>query len=167
MARGCPDFNEARWAEVGPGEFLFAGPHNLHGFAGGLGKAGSFNSSFAGVLAAVSAAHVGLEDAHLVGGQMERLHQFVANTEGPLRSGPDRELAVIPLGNSGARFERCVRDVFDGVLSFELHIGAGNCLCHGVGSMILTFCLSVRIVLEVLEKPLVALLVGNVPLCLD
>ncbi len=142
-------------------------PHHLHGFAGGLGQARCFNGRFAGVLAAVSAAHVGLDHADLCSGQMKGLHQLVAHAEGPLRAGPDRELAVVPLGDRGARFQRSVRDVLDGVLSFELHIGAGKRICNRAGNMIGASSCSLRIVLEVFEEALVALLVGNVPLGLD
>ena len=38
-----------------------------------------------------------------------------AHAERPLRAGPDRQLAVAPLGDGGARFERHVRDVRNSV----------------------------------------------------
>ena len=75
------------------------------------------------MLAAVPAAHVGLNHAHLFRRKVKRLHQLVAHAKRPLRSRPDRELAVVPFGDRGTRFERSVRDVLDRVLGFELQVG--------------------------------------------
>ena len=65
-ARTGADFNEAGGTEVGPGELLAAGPDHLDRLASGAGKARGFNGGFAGVLAAIAAAHVWLDDADLV-----------------------------------------------------------------------------------------------------
>src|ERR1019366_6424393 len=56
------EFHEAGGAEVGPGELLFARPDELHRLAGGLGETRGFDGSFAGLLASVTRAHVGLDD---------------------------------------------------------------------------------------------------------
>ena len=58
------DFDEAGGAEIGPGEFFFAGPDDFDRLAGGFGKARGFDGGLAAVLATVAAAHVGLDDAH-------------------------------------------------------------------------------------------------------
>ena len=65
---GCANLDDAGGAEVGPGKLLAAGPHQLDRLAGGLGQARGFHGGFAGVLAAIAAAHIGLDDVNLVGG---------------------------------------------------------------------------------------------------
>jgi hypothetical protein len=53
---------------------------------------------------------------------MKGLHEFVANAERALGSGPDGQLAVHPLGHGGARLKRRVGDVRDGVLLLQLQV---------------------------------------------
>src|ERR1017187_3747624 len=113
---GGLELHEAGGAEVGPGELLFAGPDELDRLASGLGETGGFDGSFAGVLASVARAHVGLDDADFARVNVEGGDEFVLDAERALRAGPDRELAGrVPLGDGGAGFERSVRDVLDGV----------------------------------------------------
>ena len=116
MLDGGFELHEAGGAEVGPGEFLFAGPDEFHRLAGGLGEARRLDGSFSGVFAAVAGAHVGLDDPYLARVNVEGGDEFVLDAERALRAGPDGELAGrVPLGDGGARFERSVGDVLDGV----------------------------------------------------
>ena len=61
---------------------------------------------------------------------MKRLGQFIANTKGALGTGPDGQLAGVPLGHRGTRFKRRVRNVRDSVPLLQLQYGAGHSLCH-------------------------------------
>ena len=100
-----------------------------------FGEARGFDGSFAGVLAAVAAAHVGVNDADLSGSDVEGGDEFVLDAERALGSGPDGELAGrVPLGDGGAGFERCVRDVLDGVGLGEFD-GVGRCRDCGRGRL--------------------------------
>lgn len=116
------DLDQTSRAEIGPGEFFAPCPDNLDGFAGGFGQAGRFNGRLAGMLAAIAAAHVGLDHAHLGRRQVKRLHEFVANAKRALGSGPNSQLAIGPLGHNGARLKRRVGDVRDGVLLLQLQV---------------------------------------------
>ena len=55
-------------------------------------------------------------------GDAERSGQLAAHAEGPLRSGPDGELAVLPLRDGRTRLERRVGDVGDRVSLLELDV---------------------------------------------
>ena len=114
------DLNQSGGTEIGPGKFLFACPDNLDRLAGCLGQTRCFNGGFARMFAAVAAAHVGLNHANFLRRKMKRSHQFIANAKGPLRSGPDSQLAVLPFGHGGTRFQRRMRNVLHRVLLVQL-----------------------------------------------
>src|SRR4051812_8727019 len=100
------DVDDAGWGEVGPREFPLAGPDNFYGFASGFCQAGGFDRGIDGVLAAVTGAGIGDDDANFVVGQIEGAGEVGADTEGLLGSGPDGELAILPLGDADAGLER-------------------------------------------------------------
>src|ERR1700751_4103799 len=89
--------NHSGWAEIGPGEFFFAGPPQGDRSARGPGQARRFDCAFARVFAAEGSAEVRDNHAHLVFGDMECARQFASNTEWILGSGPDGEMAILPL----------------------------------------------------------------------
>ena len=122
------DLNEPGGAEIRPGEFFAPRPDNLDGLAGSFGQASCFNGRLAGMLASVATAHIGLDHTHLGRGQVKRLHEFVADTEGTLSSGPNGQLAVRPLGHGGTRLKRRVGDIGDSVLLLQLQVHG----CHGL-----------------------------------
>src|SRR5205085_11609005 len=109
-----------------------------------------------------------VDDAHLVGGEMECGDQLVFDAEGSLRSGPDRKLAILPLGNCGSWFERSVRDVLDGVRALKSHGALGN-LWRSLGGGLLLFAATwFKVRLQILEEILIRRLPGrDVPLRVD
>ena len=116
------DFDEARRTEVGPGEFFFARPYEFDGTIGGFREASGFDGSVAGVLAAVGRARVGNDNANAALGNVKSVGDFGADSEGALRAGPDSHVAA-PQGDCGARLERGVSDVGNGVGRFEFVSG--------------------------------------------
>src|SRR5262249_6754906 len=88
---------------------------------------------FAGVFAAVTRSGVRHNDAHAGFGNAERAGEFASYAEGDLRARPDGQLAVFPFGKGGAWFQRSVRDVCDGVSSFEFLMRGGESFgqCRG------------------------------------
>ena len=168
-SRAGLDLNQAGGAEIGPGKLLAARPHHLHRLAGGLGQARGFNCRLAGMLAAIAAAHVGLDDAHLGRRKMKRLHEFVANAEWALRSCPHGQLVVVPLGHGGARLKRRMRNVLHGVLLFQLQVGACHGLCHGTGYMLRAFIAGrlSGLFFRYSKRPSIRWLRGHIPFCLD
>ncbi len=123
------DLDEAGGAQVGPGEFILARPDNFDGLAGGFCQARGFDGRFAGVLAAIAAAHVGLDDAHLRRREMEGCISSSRTPKGRWVPVHTVSLPLGPFGDGGAGFERRVGDVFDSVAFLELDVGGG----HGVG----------------------------------
>ena len=103
--------DEAGGAEVGVRELLRARPYELDRPLRGPGEPRGFDRMLAAVLAAVGRARVGHDHPHAIFGDGEGGRQLGAHAEWPLRAGPDRELAVDPLGDGRARLERHVRDV--------------------------------------------------------
>ena len=65
--------------------------------------------------------------------EMESVGELVADAEGALRPGPDGDASVLPLGDGGARLERGVRDVFDGVGLREFVRGLRDAVIDGAG----------------------------------
>ena len=106
-------FDDAGGTEIGPGEFLLAGPAQGDRLARGPGEARRLDRVFARVFAAEGSPEIRDDHAHLVLGDVECARQFAANTEGILRAGPDGELAILPLRNRCPRLERGVLDVGD------------------------------------------------------
>ena len=131
LARAASDLDEAGGAQVRPGELLLARPDDLDRLAGGLGQTRRFDRRVAGVLAAVGGAGVGDEDADVLARDAEGRGELLAHGEGALRAGPDRELVAVPFGDRGARLERRVRDVLDGVGLRELDVGGREALLDG------------------------------------
>src|SRR5947209_3023383 len=106
-------FDDASGTEVGPGEFLFAGPCDLHGSARGFGQTRRFDGRLSSVLAAIARPCIGDDHAHIRARHLEGLRDLVSHAEGALGAGPDGELIAVPLGYRGAWFEGSVRDVGD------------------------------------------------------
>src|SRR5512146_1435063 len=115
-------FDQRSGSEIRPRELLRARPHYLHGLACSPRQPCSLNRSFSGMLAAVAAAHVRLDNANSRLGNLERLSKLLANTKWALRSRPDRQAAVIPFGYSSARFKWSMRNVLNRVARFDLHL---------------------------------------------
>src|SRR5579859_1369356 len=122
------DLYNSRWAEIGPGELLFACPNQTHRFAGGFRQARTLDCCLAAVLPPVSRSGVRHEHAHIFFLHVERGSQFIAYCERALCAGPDGELAVVPFGHRRARFERCVRDVSNCVSLLQSLRGSRACL---------------------------------------
>ena len=128
------DFDHAGRPEVGPGEFFLASPDQLDRPAGLAGDSRGLDGRFAGVLAAVAGAGVRHDDANRVVGESKRTGQLAAHAEGALGSGPDGELAVLPLRHRRAGLERSVGDVGDRVGLLEADVrGVQPCLIDPVG----------------------------------
>ena len=100
-------------AELGPGELLGAGPDQADRLAGRLRQPGGLDGALAGVLAAEPAAEVGDDHPDAVVGQAEGPGQLALDAERDLAPGPDRQLAVLPLGDGRPRLHRAVLDVGD------------------------------------------------------
>ena len=120
------DVDDAGGTKVGPGEFFFARPDELHGFARGSRQARGFHGALAGVFAAITRTSVGHDHAHLFFLNAKRFREFAAHAKGSLRSGPDRELVVFPFGHRGARLKRRVRNVSDRITLFEFLVRGGQ-----------------------------------------
>src|SRR5271166_5012229 len=131
LARRAANVDHAGWTEIRPRHLFFAGPVDLHRFSRGLGQSRGFDSRFAGMLAAVARASVQSDDAYAILRQVESLREFIANTERTLATGPDGQLAILPLGDRAARLQWNVRDVGDRVRSFSFRVrrrdGVLNC----------------------------------------
>src|ERR1700693_2945657 len=121
---GAFHFDDASGAKIGPGEFFFAGPNDFDRAARGARQASGFDGSVAGVLSAVRRAGVGDDHANGVFGNAEDVGEFTADAEGTLRASADGQLVAGPLGDGGARLERSMRDVGDGVSGVETTGGA-------------------------------------------
>ena len=64
LRHAAANVDHARRPEVGPGEFFFARPDQLHGLVRGLGQPRRFDGRFTGVLAAVGRAGVRNDHAY-------------------------------------------------------------------------------------------------------
>src|SRR5262249_7554301 len=91
-------------AKIGPGEFLFARPSQTNRLSRRLRKPGGFHRRFAGMFAAESGAEIGHNHSHFLVCEMKRASQLAPVAEGVLSTSPNREAAVSPLGDGGARF---------------------------------------------------------------
>jgi len=136
--RGGPNLNHAGRPEVRPGELLTARPDEFDGFTGGPREACGLDGGFAGVLAAVAAAHVGLDDVDLIGGEMKCLGELVANPEWSLCPCPDGEAGTVPFRDGGARLKRGVRNVLDSVLLVDMDRRGSQRLLYGTGGRLRT-----------------------------
>src|SRR5215470_246604 len=94
--------------------------------AGGSGEAGGLDGGVARVFAAISGASVGNDDTDSGFGNVKGVGDLGADGERPLRAGPDGHSVVAPFGDGGARLERSVGDVGDGVGGFEPVRGSGK-----------------------------------------
>src|ERR1700746_1297777 len=66
-------FNDSRWPEVCPGEFLFARPSQFHRLSSGFGQARSLYRGFTGMLAAIGRSCIRHDDADVIFGNMKCL----------------------------------------------------------------------------------------------
>jgi len=66
-------FDDSSGAEIGPGEFFFAGPDNFYRTTCGAGQARGFDCGVSGVLAAVGGAGVGNDYANICFGDAKRI----------------------------------------------------------------------------------------------
>ena len=74
-------------------------------------------------LGAEGAAHRQRDDADVALGEAERPGQLAADVERRLRAGPDREAAVLPVGDAAVRLERRVLGRGRRPLAFDDHLG--------------------------------------------
>ena len=132
-ARG--DLDDAGRTKVRPGELLLAGPHEPHRTTGGARQAGGLDGGLPGVLAAVAGAGVRHDDADVALRQPERLGELRAHAEGALRAGPDGQAPVLPASQGGARLQRRVRDVGDGVAAVTALDGRRHSGVDGSGAV--------------------------------
>src|SRR5262249_15118403 len=117
-----PRLDYPTWTKIGPGEFLFARPHQLHWFSRCLGQTRSLNRTLPSMLATISRARIGHHHPDLLRRNVESSGQFIAHGERTLRACPDGKLLSTPLSDCSARFERRMSDVLDGVSCRELDI---------------------------------------------
>ncbi len=120
------DFDHAGRPEVGPCEFFLARPDELDRPAGLASQPGRFNGRLAGMLAAVARPGVRHNDANRVISQPEGRGQFSLHPKWPLRSGPNGELAVLPLGDRRAGLKRSMSDVGDGIGLLQSDVRGGE-----------------------------------------
>jgi hypothetical protein len=102
------------------------------GRRGGTGEAGGLDGGFGGVFAAETATEVRHHHPHPAPFQSERAGQFAHVTERGLGAGPDREPAVLPFGQGGARFHGRVLHVGNFVLGFQRARSRGDLRGEGV-----------------------------------
>src|SRR5262245_21432696 len=119
LAHAALDFDHSGGAKVRPGELLFASPDEFDRFARGFRQSRSLDSGFARMFSAITRTGIRYDHSYAIFGDSKSRGQFAADAEGPLGSGPNRELAVFPLRHGGARFQRRVRDVSHSIGSFE------------------------------------------------
>ena len=93
-------------ALVGSEELLAAREHEAHRARGLAREHGDVRLVVEAALAAEAAAQDRHDDAHLAGGQLERVHDAAARRERHLRRGPDRDVVARPLRHDGARLDR-------------------------------------------------------------
>src|SRR6266849_3943451 len=83
------DVDDTSRAEVSPGEFFFARPHELHWFSAGTCQTGSFNGAFPRVLPTITRPCVGHDDSHFLFWNPKSFGEFRAHAERSLRACPD------------------------------------------------------------------------------
>src|SRR6266850_226566 len=133
-AVGCEatlNLDDAGGTKVGPREFFFARPNDFHGMPGRAGQASGLQRGVTGVLSAIRGTGVRHDHANAAFGNMEYGSEVVADGKGPLRSRPNRQFPAVPFGNSSTRFERCVRDVGNGVRRVQTMRGAREAVVYG------------------------------------
>ena len=128
VADSARQVDHASRAKIGPGEFLFPRPGQLHRFAGRLGKPGRLDGRFGRVLAAVAGTHVRRDDADFLLRHVERQRQLAPHAEGTLRSRPDGQLSILPFGHRGPRLQRRMGDIGDGVSRLVRVVGRRQAL---------------------------------------
>ena len=141
-------------AQVRPGELLLARPDDLDRLARGLREARGLDRRVAGVLAAVRGAGVGDMTRAFSLGMRNAAASSSRTANG--RCVPVQTVTLSPsrpFGDRGARLERRVRDVLDGVGLRELDVGGGEALLDVAGHARLGAARRARVgvLLEVLE----------------
>src|SRR6476661_68554 len=111
----APYLDDAGGTKIGPGKFFFARPNDFHRTLRRTGQAGGLQRGVAGVLSAVRGTSIWHDHPNAAFGNMEYGSEVIADSKGPLRSCPNRQLSAGPFGYCSARFERSVRDVGNGV----------------------------------------------------
>src|ERR1051325_6838222 len=158
------DFDHARGTKVGPVEFFLARPDEFDRLATPPREPRRFDRALARVLAAVSGAGVGRNHADLLFGNMKRFREFRPDAEGALRAGPNRQLAISPLGERGAWLERRVCDVGDGVRLRQFLIGGRHAVRDRTDRTATTTATRSRsILLQVIEQLIVTRLTRGLP----
>src|SRR5205823_2500653 len=115
VADAAAHFDDTGRPKIGPGEFFFARPANFDRLTRLFCEPSGFERSLAGVLAAITGSGIGHNYAHAIFGNVECFRELGTDAERALRSGPDGELGTSPLRDGGARLERRVRDISNGV----------------------------------------------------
>ena len=123
--------DDAGGTKIGPGEFFFARPNDFYGMTSRAGQASGFQRGVAGVLSAIRGTGVRHDHANAAFENMEYGSEVVADGKGPLRSRPNRQFPAGPLGNSGTRFERGVRDIGNCVRRVQTMCGTREAVVHG------------------------------------
>src|SRR5262249_35141439 len=130
LLRCAAAVDDAGGPEGTQGEFLFACPPAWPRFSRSLGEPGSFDRTFAGVLAAVPGTRIGHDDSYPFLGDPKRLRELAAHPKRPLCTCPHRQLVAGPFCNGRPRFERRVSDVGGGVTRFQLYFSRRHLVLH-------------------------------------
>src|SRR6266446_4661202 len=81
LAHAASHVDDPGWAEVSPGELLFARPDQLHGLTRSLGEAGGLDGRLPGMFASVTRTCIGRNHADLRRGQFKGPGQLIANAK--------------------------------------------------------------------------------------
>ena len=149
------DINHACGTEVCPRELLFTRPGYFDRALGRASQAGCFDRGLSRVLAPVTGAGVGHENANLLLRNVERAGKFSAHAERPLRSCPYGETITLPLRKSNPRLEWRMRDVVDRIALLHAVLGRGGCFFDRAGLELRSISRGIvtraRILLQILE----------------
>src|SRR6267142_7231820 len=123
--------DDAGGTKIGPGEFFFARPNDFYGMTSRAGQASGFQRGVAGVLSAIRGTGVRHDHANAAFRNVKYGSEVIADGKGPLCSSPNRQFPAGPFGNGGTRFERCVRDIVNGVGRVQTVRGVREAVFHG------------------------------------
>src|SRR5262249_55399634 len=119
LAHAAGHVDDPGWAEVSPGELLFARPNQLHGLTRSLGEARGLDGRLPGMFAPETRTGIGRDHTDLLLVQAQGMSKLVAHRKRHLRAGPDGELLIFPFCYGGPGLHGGVGDVGDGVGSLE------------------------------------------------
>src|SRR5229473_6069311 len=125
------NLDDAGGTKIGPGKFFFARPNDFHGTPSRAGQASGLQRGVAGVLSAIRGTSVRHDHANAAFGNMKYGSQVIADSKGPLRSRPNRQVPRGEFGDSSTRFEWGVRDISNGVRRIQTMRGTSEAVVHG------------------------------------